>query len=154
MSADAVTFSDVQSADWSLALDQVGAPSGSAIGQVVQSLADISQCIRIILTTPQGSDPLRPTFASNLWRYIDWPIDRAIAHIVREVFEAITIWEPRVNVLSVGVQKSQDPADMQGAGHLIVTTAWQLNLSIPLIPIELQRGTTVVTVSPASILHV
>ena len=103
MSAGAVTLNDIASADWSLELD-ANSPtgkSGSGIGSVVQGVADVNQCIGIILATPQGSDPLRPTFASNLWRWIDAPITVARPNLVREVVEAITKWEPRVRVLSV-----------------------------------------------------
>lgn len=72
---------------------------------VVENLDDIHQAISIILRTPRGSDPLRPEFGSNLHDYIDYPINRARPHVVRECVEAIshpTLGEPRVTVESVG----------------------------------------------------
>jgi hypothetical protein len=36
----------------------------------VEGIEDIRQSIRIILETPQGSDPLRPEFGSNIYQYI------------------------------------------------------------------------------------
>lgn len=49
--------------------------------EYVCGLDDIHQAIHIILRTPRGSDPHRPLFGSNLWRYIDYPIERAIPHV-------------------------------------------------------------------------
>ncbi|MCX9039373.1 GPW/gp25 family protein [Citrobacter portucalensis] len=61
----------------------------------VSGIDDISQSILIILGTPRGSDPLRPEFGSDLNRYIDWPVDRALPHVIRESVEAIRRWELR-----------------------------------------------------------
>ena len=100
MAQRAITLSDIKSADWSLMLDSAGQP-GSGIGGVVMGVDDVDQCIAIILTTPKGSDVLRPTFGTDLWKYIDAPISEAGPAVVREVIQSITQWEPRVKVLSV-----------------------------------------------------
>ena len=63
-----------------------GHPSGLAsdrYGEIVTGVADIGQCIYIILATPKGSDPHRPTFGSEINLYIDYPIDAARPHSVR-----------------------------------------------------------------------
>jgi phage baseplate assembly protein W len=122
MSIDAVTLADITSADWSLKLD--------AIGSVVQGIDDIDQCIAIILTTPQGSDPLRPTFGADLWQFIDNPISVAVPAIVRQVTAAITIWEPRVTLQSVSVAPANDNSPQSGA-HLNISVTWQLKLAGP-----------------------
>lgn len=96
MAAGAITLADITSADWSLAL--------GAIGEVVQGIADVEQCLGIIVTTPRGSDPLRPTFGADIWRYIDFPISLALPAIVSELTSAIATWEPRVNLVSVTAQ--------------------------------------------------
>lgn len=49
---------------------------------VLQNEAELNQAIKIILTTPFGSDPHRPTFASDIWAYIDYPIPRATPNVV------------------------------------------------------------------------
>jgi len=82
-------------AHWQIALGGEG---------YAEALDDLAQSISIILTTRCGSDPLRPEFGSNIWRYIDYPIDRARAHVVREVYAAIRRWEPRVRVDRVVVR--------------------------------------------------
>ncbi len=122
MSADAVALADITSADWSLKLGTIGA--------AVQGLQDIDQCIAIILTTLRGSDPLRPTFGADLWRYIDNPINVAIPSIVREVAAAIAMWEPRVNLQSVSVSPAND-ASSQSGSHLSVAVIWQIKLAGP-----------------------
>ena len=127
MSAAAETLANITSADWSLALDQQGAP-GSGIGSVVQGVADVNQCIQIILNTPKGSDPLRPTFGGDVWRYIDSPINAAIPAIVREVTEAILRWEPRVTVVSISVTPVTG-TDTQAGARLSIAVTWKLTLT-------------------------
>lgn len=97
---------------WQLALGGDG---------VVQQIADIHQCIRIILTTPKGSDPLRPEFGCDAGNYLDLPLDAARPHIVREVREALS-WEPRVSVSAVTVSRGNE----QSGGHAVVRIDWTL----------------------------
>ncbi len=88
-----VPYTSITAAHWQPAL---GTP-----GEAVQGLRDIDQAIRIILTTPRGSDPHRPEFGSDLHLYIDWPTNRVVPHLVREAVDAIRQWEPRVTVQQV-----------------------------------------------------
>jgi hypothetical protein len=122
-----MTLAGITSADWSLALDQQGAP-GSGIGSVVQGVADVNQCIQIILTTPKGSDPLRPTFGADVWRYIDSPMNSAIPAIVRDVTEAIVRWEPRVTVVSISVTPAPG-GNTQAGAQLSIAVTWKLTLT-------------------------
>ncbi len=138
MPANAVTLADITSADWSLAL--------GAIGQVVQGIADVEQCLGIIVTTPQGTDPIRPTFGADIWRYIDFPINLALPAIVSELTSAITAWEPRVNLVSVTAQPVLDGSAQSGA-HLDVTLTWRLKLGATAAPVQ----TTTVTIPGAAV---
>ncbi len=142
MPAGAITLADIKSADWSLMLDSPNQP-GSGMGNVVSGVSDVDQCIAIILTTPKGTDVLRPTFGTDIWKYIDAPINQARAAVVREVTQSITQWEPRVKVLNVAVAAPAAAAAQAGA-HLEVTVAWQLNLGRP-APVQ----TTIVALAPA-----
>ena len=137
MPAGAITLADITSADWSLEL--------GTIGDVVQGIADVEQCLGIIVTTPRGSDPLRPTFGADIWRYIDFPIDEALPAIVSELTSAITMWEPRVSLISVTAQPVNDGGTQSGA-HLDVTLTWQLKLGVAPSPIQ----TTTVTIAGAA----
>lgn len=82
-------------------------PKLGEIGDIVTDIADIDQCIRLILETPKGSDPHRPDFGSDLHQYIDWPQNRITPHLVRETFHAIRAWEPRIEVVRVKVTHAE-----------------------------------------------
>ena len=142
MSIDAVTLADITSADWSLKL--------GAIGQVVQGVADVDQCVAIILTTPTGSDPLRPTFGCDIWRYIDHPISQALPAIVRELTAALTLWEPRITLTGVTAAPVLDTTTQSGA-HLSVTVTWRLSLAGPPSAAANAGSSTTVTFEPAAL---
>jgi Bacteriophage baseplate protein W len=120
MGAEAIRLTDINSADWSLKL--------GSIGDVVEGIGDVEQCLAIILTTPRGSDVLRPTFGADLWRYIDNPISDAIPTIAREVSTALAMWEPRIKLLAVRVTPVVDAGAQSGA-NLNVALTWQLKLA-------------------------
>lgn len=105
-----ITYTNITSAHWQPAL---GTP-----GDVVTGLRDIDQAIRIILTTPLGSDPHRPEFGSRLFDYLDWPVNRVTPHLVRESVEAIRRWETRVTAeqVLVGIE----------AEHITVRVRWRV----------------------------
>lgn len=75
-------------------------PSLSGDG-VVEGVQDVSQSIGVILRTPKGSNPHRPTFGSNIHLYIDSPVHQVIPHLVREAVDAIREWEPRAELIKV-----------------------------------------------------
>ena len=81
-----------------------------ALGYVVTDVADVEQCIRIILECPRGSDPHRPLFGSLIHQYIDAPINDARPNVVREVFQALRAWEPRIEVIKVTLKLTDDAA--------------------------------------------
>ncbi len=138
MAAGAITLADIKSADWSMTL--------GAIGEVVQGIADVEQCLGIIVTTPRGSDPIRPTFGANIWRYIDFPISMALPAIVSELTSAIAAWEPRVKLVSVTARPVNDGSPQSGA-HLDVTLNWQLKLGTTAAAVQ----TTTVTIPGATV---
>ncbi len=70
----------------------------NGIGGVAEGVEDINQCIAIILQTQKGSDPHRPTFGSDIMKYVDYPINVAKANIIRETIDAINLWETRVKI--------------------------------------------------------
>lgn len=86
-------LANIRSRDWQIGL--------SGVGSISEGLDDVAQCIDIILRTQKGSDPLRPAFGSNIYQYIDKPVNISIPNIKREIIEAITIWEKRVVIVSI-----------------------------------------------------
>lgn len=92
------TLNEITYVDWQYKLNQ--------IGSVAEGAEDINQCIAIILTTRKGSVPHRPTFGSDIYKYVDYPINEAIPNIVREATDAITLWETRIKLQNVSVETS------------------------------------------------
>jgi hypothetical protein len=118
-------ITDIIAQDWS--------PKLGAIGEVVLGLDDIGQCISIILNTPKGSDPHRPLFGSDLWRYIDYPVNEAIPHLVREAVDALTLWEPRIKLVSV--------TPVIDGAHVTLQVEWKLNDNESIKITEVAYGT-------------
>jgi len=102
-------LSDIRSVHWQPTLGGNG---------IVEGVDDIDQCIRLILHTPKGSDPHRPDFGSNIHLYLDYPIDRAVPHLVRESVEAIRQWEPRCELIKVMPSIKND--------HMTLRVQWKL----------------------------
>lgn len=101
---------EITAQDWSLALAEQGS--------IVTELADINQCVYIILTTDKGSDPLRPLFGSNIFRYVDKPTSVAIPNIIREIIDSIRLWEQRVNITKIRHQ-------LVDGSHITFTVEWE-----------------------------
>lgn len=86
-------LSEVKAKNWSLSL--------TSYASVVEGLAEISQSVFVIITTRKGSDPLRRSFGSDIYEYIDRPITEAIPLMIKAAVDALEIWEPRVKVTRV-----------------------------------------------------
>lgn len=99
------TLNEITYVDWQYKLNK--------IGSVAEGVEDINQCIAIILLTQKGSDPLRPAFGSDIYKYIDYPINSAKANIIRESIEAIEKWETRIKVDSVIVEIKETQIKIQ-----------------------------------------
>ncbi len=85
-------LNEIKYVDWQFKLN--------GIGDVAEGVEDINQCIAIILNTPKGSDSHRPTFGSNILKYIDYPVNIAKANIAyRENLLRIKIQEIQSMVL-------------------------------------------------------
>ena len=92
-------LNEITYVDWQLKLN--------SIGGVAEGVDDINQCIAIILLTPKGRVPHRPTFGSDIYKYIDYPVNEAIPNIVREATDSITLWETRIKIRSIEVEIEQ-----------------------------------------------
>ncbi len=94
------TLNEITYVDWQQKIN--------SIGDVVEGAEEINQSIAIILTTKKGSDPHRPDFGSDIYLYLDYPINEISAHIIREATDSITKWESRItiNSITVNIQES------------------------------------------------
>ena len=70
-------------------------------GVIAEGLASLRQCISIILRTSLGSDPMRPHFGSEIYKYADAPGPSAIPNVKASIVTALAQWEKRINVINV-----------------------------------------------------
>ena len=96
---------EIKYVDWQYKLNK--------IGDVAEGVDDINQCISTIILTRKGSVPHRPTFGSEVYKYIDYPITIASPHIIREVTDSITLWENRIKLNSVKVELQNEKINIK-----------------------------------------
>jgi uncharacterized protein len=102
--------------DWS--------PRLNDIGVVVEGLADIEQCIGVILRTPLGSDPHRPDFGADITPYIDQPEAACLPGLIRAATDALRRWEARIEVIRVAPHRLT--AEQKALGRLALRVEWRL----------------------------
>jgi phage baseplate assembly protein W len=107
----ATKLEDIKATNWQL--------STQMIGQVVEGINDIRQCMGIILTTTKGSDPMRPLFGSDIWRFVDSPINTAVANISAEIIDSIGKWERRIIIKELTYNISGSRIDFELTGELL-----------------------------------
>lgn len=105
-----MNLSEITYVDWQLKIN--------SIGEAAEGVDDINQCIAIILMTRKGSVPHRPTFGSDIYKYVDYPVNEAKPNIIRESIDAITLWESRIKVNSVIVNIENE--------HINIKVQWKL----------------------------
>lgn len=103
-------LNEITYVDWQIKLNEIGG--------IAQGVDDINQCISIILTTHKGTVPHRPTFGSDIYKYVDYPVNEAKANIVRETIDSINLWETRITVNSVIVEIENE--------HIKINVQWKL----------------------------
>lgn len=100
------SIQDIQTANWQL--------SATQFGQVVEGADSFNQSIINAITTRPGSDPFRPTFGSDIWQYIDKPINVAGAGIVRAIRNAVALWVPSIEIVSLTTTYQDSFGDPDG----------------------------------------
>lgn len=69
---------------------------------LTRGLSEIDESIRIILETAPGERVMRPEFGCRIWELLFEPRNVATeAAAVEYVEEALRLWEPRIDVVSV-----------------------------------------------------
>ena len=84
---------------------------------------DIEQAIRIILLTPPGQRVMRPEFGCRIHDLIYAPMGGTTFSLARRyVEEALAMWEPRITVLAVTVQR-----DPEAEERLLIEIQYEIN---------------------------
>lgn len=81
----------------------------NTISTVTQYEDMIRQSIRIILQTSKGERVMRSGFGTSLKDYIFYPLNPTTEALIKnEIKDALTRFEPRIDVLSIDVTSSRD----------------------------------------------
>jgi phage baseplate assembly protein W len=110
---------------------------------LVSAEEDIRQAIRVILETTPGERPMRPDFGVGLRALVFAPLSRGTISLVQfRVEQALTLWEPRVEVRQVDVRVDPDrPAVLLiGIRYLVRQTNSFDNLVYPFYLTESRRS--------------
>jgi phage baseplate assembly protein W len=102
---------------------------------------DVEEAIGVIVGTARGERPLRPEFGCGIHDYVFESVDAyTLGRLDHEIRVALDRWEPRIEVLDIGVDTSH-----AGDGELLIEISYALratndvrNLVYPfyLIPAE------------------
>jgi len=91
---------------WSLKVGRLDPATGVApdvFGDIVVSVDDLDQSIANIVLTPKGSVPTEPEKGCDILGAIDKHPSIGIPLLTREIWDALTIWEPRIVLQDVKV---------------------------------------------------
>ncbi|MDE2577961.1 MAG: hypothetical protein KGL46_04070 [Hyphomicrobiales bacterium] len=110
-------------------------PAFGALGDVVVGHADVEQSIRAIIRTEKGTVPLEPEKCCRLMPWVDQPEAIAKPNLIRELWDAIATYEPRVVLQSIGATWIAD-------GHWLFSIALHLAADVEkkIVRIEVPYG--------------
>ena len=70
--------------------------------EMVSGLADIRESLHILFSTAQGERVMLPDYGCDLWRMVFRGLTTTLTTQLKDMVEqAIVLWEPRIDVLSV-----------------------------------------------------
>jgi phage baseplate assembly protein W len=95
---------------------------------------DIQEAIRIILSTAKGERVMRPDFGCGIHDFVFAVINTANCTLIENsVREALTVWEPRIelNTVNVATEQIQTGKLMINIAYTVRTTNNKFNLVYP-----------------------
>jgi phage baseplate assembly protein W len=102
-----VSLTPMLGTGWYFPIGQEGDDAAARHSKLVMVSDELSvrQSIEIILSTSKGERVMRPDFGCDLNKLLFAPNNRATQALAAfEVDDALKTWEPRIDVLDVGVQ--------------------------------------------------
>lgn len=91
--ATLANLTDITNSLWSL--------SYLGYGVIIEGISVIRQRMSIAIRTTKGTDPLRPEFGSNVYKFQDYPENTAIPNIIKELLSCLDIWVKDIKVVAV-----------------------------------------------------
>lgn len=102
--------------------------------EMVSGITDIRQSLHILLGTAQGERIMLPGYGCDLWRSVFQDFTTTLATELKDMVEqAIVLWEPRIDVLSVEVTSDplQDGVILIDVSYVVRATNTRDNLVYP-----------------------
>lgn len=102
--------------------------------EMVSGVSDIRESLRILLGTAQGERIMLPGYGCDLWRSVFRDLTTTLATELKDmVQQAIVLWEPRIDVLSIDVSTDpvQDGVILIGVSYVVRATNTRDNLVYP-----------------------
>ena len=82
---------------------------------------DIKEAIRIILYTAKGERIMHPDFGCGIHGFVFSTLNNATISLIEDtVCEALTLWEPRIELIKVEAQVDESPEALFTEGKLFV----------------------------------
>ena len=95
---------------------------------------DIKEAIRIILSTSKGERVMRPDFGCGIYDFVFAVINTATMGLIEaSVREALTLWEPRIELINVNVSsdKAEEEKLLISIDYRVRSTNNEFNLVYP-----------------------
>jgi phage baseplate assembly protein W len=102
--------------------------------EMSQHEQDIKEAIWLILSTSRGERVMRPDFGCGIYDFVFAPINTATMGMIEaSVREALTLWEPRIELVNVGVSadEAQEGKLLISIDYRVRTTNNEFNLVYP-----------------------
>jgi phage baseplate assembly protein W len=102
--------------------------------ELVHEEQDVEEAIAMILRTRKGERPMRPEFGCEIHDLVFAPNDPSTAGLARRyVLEALTMWEPRIDVLDVRTvpNRHEEQAIVLDIRYQVIATNSERNLVFP-----------------------
>lgn len=95
--------------------------------QLARGAAELDGAIRLIISTRPGERVMRPEFGCRIWDQLFEPVTpRTLGLIELAVREALSRWEPRIEVTAVTAEPDGGAADASGDGAVAVTIDYRV----------------------------
>lgn len=99
-------------------------PKFGEFGQIVEDIEDYNQRIKIVLFSIKGSVAHNPTFGSDIWQYVDFPVGEAIPNIVREATDSLEAWIPELD-FAISAKSKLNPVSQLAKGNIVISIDWK-----------------------------
>lgn len=100
---------DIPFQHWSMRVGRADPRTGAVPpfwGEIVSGVDDLDQSIANLILTPLGTVPTEPLKGCDVYPWLDRTPDVAIPNMTRAIWDALSMWEPRIVVQDVTIEET------------------------------------------------